>query len=70
MQVFFAPASEKVEIEDEPIEIYEASGVEYYIFENLDQKQVVWYIDSYECRISCELTMEEIKMMIDSVRKG
>ena len=70
VQVFFASDPEKVEVGDEPIEIYEASGVKYYIFTNMDQTQIVWYIDSYECRISCELTMKEIKRMIDSVGKG
>ena len=70
VQVFFAPDPEKVEIGEEPIEIYEVSGVKYYIFGNLEQKQIIWYNDSYECRITCELTIEDIKMMIDSIRKG
>lgn len=70
VQVFIALDPEKVEIGNNPIEIYEDSGVKYYIFENLEQTQIVWYIDSYECRISCELTMKEIKRMIDSIGKG
>lgn len=70
VQVFLTDDPGKIEIGEEPIEVYEASGVEYYIFENVDQMQIIWRKDSYECCISCELTMEEIKMMIDSVGKG
>lgn len=70
VQAFLIDDPGKIEIGEEPIEVYEASGVEYYIFENVDQTQIIWRIDSYECCISCELTMEEIKMMIDSIGKG
>lgn len=61
---------ETVEISDEPVEIYEVSGTEYYIFENAEQLRAAWIKDSYECYISGELTIEEIKTMIDSIGKG
>jgi len=61
---------EKVEINVDLLEVYEAFGVEYYIFSNHDQLRAVWIIDSYECYISGELTVEELKMMIDSIGKG
>ncbi len=60
---------EKIEINDELIEIYEIKGVEYYIFLNNQQICAAWTKDSYECRISGELTVEEIKSMIDSIGK-
>lgn len=70
VQTYLVFDPENIEIEDDPIEIYEVSGVKYYIFKNVNQLQIVWHTDSYECCISCELSIEEIKMMIDSIGKG
>lgn len=61
---------EKVEINSEPVEIYEVSGVQYYIFQNVDQMQVSWIFDSYQCNISGDLSKEELKLMINSIQKG
>ncbi len=61
---------ENVEVNEDLLEIYEAFGVEHYIFDNYEQLRAVWITDSYECYISGELTIEEIKMMIDSIGKG
>lgn len=61
---------EKIEINENLLEIYEYDGVEYYIFSNMDYVRAVWIKDSYECYISGELTIEEIKTMIDSIGKG
>ena len=67
---FVAADPEKIEINEDLIETYESSGIEYYIFTNMDQKQAVWLKDSYECYISGDLTIEQIKTMIDSIGKG
>ncbi len=61
---------EKVEVNDDILEVYEASGAEYYIFSNNQQLSAAWIKDSYECYISGNMTIEEIKMMIDSIGKG
>ena len=58
------------EIENEPIEIYVSDGVEYYIFQNVDQLRAIWTVESYECLITGDVTLDEIKMMIDSIEKG
>ena len=58
------------EIENDPIEIYPHDGIDYYIFENVDQLRVVWLVDSYECLISGDVSIDELKMMIDSIQKG
>ena len=70
VQLYLNDDSEKVEINEELFEIYEVSGTEYYIFSNMDQVRANWIKDSYECYISGELTVEEIKTMIDSIGKG
>ena len=61
---------EKAEINEDLLEIYEVSGVQYYIFSNMGQMRVVWIKGSYQCNISGDLSMEEMKQMIDSIGKG
>lgn len=69
-QSYIGTEPEWVEKSAEPVEIYEAAGTSYYIFSNNEQFTAAWMKDSYECYISGELTIEEIKMMIDSIGKG
>lgn len=52
------------------VEEYEVSGITYYLFSDIDAVKAVWIYGSYECRITGELTIDELKMMIDSIRKG
>ena len=52
------------------VEEYTLKGVTYYLFDNNQRTQAVWIIDSFECRITGELTIEELKIMIDSIVKG
>lgn len=47
-----------------------ASGVTYYIFADIDVVKAVWINGSYECDIMGNVTIEELKMMIDSIEKG
>ena len=52
------------------VEEYVVSGVTYYIFANYDNVKAVWIVDSYECYISGNVTIEEVKQMINSIEKG
>ena len=52
------------------VEEYIVSGITYYIFENNKQVQAAWTVDSYECNISGNVTIDELKQMIDSIEKG
>ena len=52
------------------IEEYVVSGIAYYIFSNHDTVKAVWIVDSYECYISGNVTIDELKQMIDSIAKG
>lgn len=58
------------EIENDPIEIYPHEGIDYYIFNNVDQLLVMWVVEPYECLFSGDVTIDEAKIMIDSIRKG
>lgn len=59
-----------VEIEEGGAEVYEAAGIEYYIISNVDQIRFVWIANSYECNVSGDLSIDEVKKMIDSIGKG
>lgn len=61
---------EKIEINEDLLEAYKVSNVEYYIFSNNKRNRAVWIKDTYECNISGDLTVDEIKLMIDSIVKG
>lgn len=61
---------DKIEVNEELIETIVISEVQYYIFSNVDQIRVVWIVDSYQCNISGDLSVEEVKLMIDSIGKG
>ena len=52
------------------VEEYEVSGITYYLFSNQGQNKAVWLYESYECSISGDVTIEELKTMIDSIQKG
>lgn len=70
VQSYLDADPEKVEINEDLLEIYSVDEVEYYIFSNMDQLCAVWINGSYECNISGSITIEEIKLMIDSIVKG
>lgn len=59
-----------VEQSDGLVEEYEVAGVTYYLFKNNERTQAVWIVDSFECTILGDLTIEELKLMIDSIEKG
>lgn len=60
----------KAEINDDLVEIYEMAGVQYYLFSNQEQTRAVWLNDIYQCNISGDISIDELKGMIDSIGKG
>ena len=46
---------------------YEADGITYHLFLNNLRTQAVWINGSYECYIFGDLTIDELKQMIDSI---
>lgn len=52
------------------VEEYEVSGITYYLFSNQGQNKAVWLYESCECDISGDVTIEELKAMIESIQKG
>ena len=61
---------ERIEQSDELLEIYSYAGISFYIFSNYEQVRAAWIDNSYEYYISGSITVDELKMMIDSIEKG
>lgn len=59
-----------VEQSDGFAEEYEACGITFYLLSNEGQNRAVWLYESYECTISGDVTIEELKEMIESIQKG
>ena len=60
----------QIEQSNTAVEVYEHGGVSYYIIEDNEQMRAAWVVDSFECYISGPVSVEELKMMIDSIEKG
>ena len=58
----------QVEKNDDFLELYVVDGVEYYIFSNTETINAAWSIGEFECISTGEITLEERKMMIDSIK--
>lgn len=67
---YMASDPEYVEQTEGLIETYEALGITYYLFANNSRTQAVWINESFECYVLGELTITELKTMIDSIGKG
>ena len=59
-----------VEQSDGSAEEYQISGRTYYLLENNKQVQAVWIVDSYECIVFGNITIDELKMMLNSIQEG
>lgn len=57
----------EVEKNDGCMEIYEHNGVAYYLFSNFDRIRAVWVVDEFECFITGNITIDEMKAIIDSI---
>ena len=60
---------QKFEINGELIEVYPHQNLEYYLFTNNGQICAFWEKDTYECLITADLSVDELKLMIDSIGK-
>ena len=51
-------------------EKYEVSGIVYYLFTDVDAMKASWINGSYECSVAGNVTVAELKAMINSIEKG
>ena len=59
--------SAAIEKDTTEVEEYRVGGITYYLFENLSQRVAAWHVDNIECIISGYISIDEFKMMIDSI---
>lgn len=69
VQSYLSIGFQKIEIKEDAIEVYSVLGVDYYIFLNGHQIQVIWVKDSFEYSFSGDISIDTAKQMIDSIRK-
>lgn len=60
----------KMEANKNIIETYIVNGNEYFVVANNERISAMWTQDSYECYITGDLTVDEIKQMINSIPEG
>ena len=70
VQSFLSEIPEQIEKSESLSEVISSEGIDYYFFTNHNQNRVAWIIESYECYISGVLSVDELKLMIDSIGKG
>lgn len=70
IQSYLDTDPEQMEQSEGFLGIYQFEGIDYYLFSNHDIAKAAWINGNYECYISGELTIEELKTMIDSIGKG
>jgi len=61
---------EQIEQSDGEEELYEISGVLFHVFSDKEQVRAAWIDGNYECYITGVITIEEMEMMIESIKKG
>ena len=59
--------SSNIEKGNATVEKYKVNGITYYLFENLSQRVVAWYVDNMECTIYGDISIDDLKMMINSI---
>lgn len=58
------------EKDQQGVEVYESSGIEYYIFSNNGQNVTAWYADGLEYSLSTTVSVSELKNILDSMYQG
>lgn len=56
-----------MEKSDDLVEIYDSEGIAYYIVSNHNEVCAAWVVNEFECLISGNITIDELKKIIDSI---
>jgi len=65
--VLYGISTYTYEKDENPIEVYPRNGIDHYIMTNNGITSVVWTTKNYECIIAGDISVEEVKQMIDSI---
>ena len=61
------PKSTIYEKDDNPVELYERDDVTHYLFQNASQNVAAWYNSGFQCTVGGEISISELKIIIDSI---
>lgn len=57
----------EIEKDESQVETYVVNGIEHYLAEDLGRQKAIWYNGSWECRITGNISHDELIAMIDSI---
>ena len=70
LKTYLDCSPEHTEISGDFVEIYTVAGVDYYIYENNGWMSAAWLQGDIQGLLSGEITVDEVKKIIDSIPKG
>ena len=70
IQLYLNTYPENIEMSKDASEVYTVNDIDYYLFSNHKQNRVAWITNAYECYISGEISLDDLRLMIDSIEKG
>lgn len=59
--------SSQYEKDENPVEEFDVNGIVHYIFTNNERSVAIWNLNSLECSIRGDITLEELKQIICSM---
>lgn len=63
----YAKVSNIYEKDNTKVTIYQKNGIDYYLLGNLNTNTAIWKNDSFECQIDGDISIDELKQIIDSI---
>ena len=60
----------RMEVNEQYLEVYNVNGIDYYIYENNAMLSAAWSQEFCDCCITGDISIEELKKMIESIPKG
>ena len=63
----YAEVSNIYEKDNTKVTIYQKNGIDYYLLSNLNTNTAIWKNNSFECQIDGDISIDELKQIIDSI---
>ena len=67
---FLSGEPDQLEVSNNQTEVFTFGGNTYYIMQNNDTTRAAWIVENYECFIAGDLSVADIKAMVQSIVKG
>ncbi len=62
-----SPTSRTYEKDETNVTVFSVNEIEHYVMSNMNQTNIVWKTDNYECSISGPFTLDEAERMLTSI---